>query len=82
MDGMTEKRTVSLPPDVAKAVDALVAAGKAPSFSAVAADALRDHVAREQSLTALRAWTGGPPSAEDQRWAEEQLGIKPARGAA
>lgn len=67
---------MSLPDDVADAVQALVEAGEAPNVSAAVTMAVRERMSREQTLEVLRAHNG-VPSPEDRRWAEEKLGIRP-----
>lgn len=75
------KVTVSLPEEVASAIEATVTEGGAPNFSAAVTARLVRALAAEQSLRALRAHTGGPPDPQLLARAQRALGIAPDRKA-
>lgn len=73
---MTMKIAVSLPDDLVEQARAGVARGEFASISAYIADAIR-RGGRRSSLAELLAEMDeelGPPSAEDEAWAEAVLG--------
>jgi Arc/MetJ-type ribon-helix-helix transcriptional regulator len=70
-----QKRAVSLPKALARAVDAQVRAKNATSFSAFVADALGEKLERN-GLQALldEVWAKEPMTDEERAWADKILG--------
>lgn len=79
--GMTTKITVSLPDNLVTQAKLAVTEGSAASVSAYVAEAMRAHGRRETLEEILDEWEAedGPPSADDYAWADEMLGLGPAR---
>jgi len=74
---VTTKIAISLPDDLVRSIRRAVDDGESPSVSAYIADALR-YRKREGSLRELLDELDrehGPPSAADDAWARDQLGI-------
>lgn len=74
---MTAKIAVSLPDELVAAARRAVKEGRASSVSAVVASALRRQE-QEQGLAALLDELDaelGPPSPQDQAWADRALGL-------
>ena len=79
--GMTvAKITVSLPEDLVRRARRAVERGDAPSLSAYVATALRsrlDDRDLDQMLDETLARTGGPITADEQRWLDELFDRSP-----
>ena len=81
---MTIRITVSLPDEVVQQAQSAIAEGQAASMSAYVAEAL----SRRQHKDSLRAFLddwiaeSGPPSADDEAWAERELARVEAEWAA
>jgi hypothetical protein len=74
---MRSRVTVSVDPETAKAAEAAVAAGRAPSVSAWVAQAMTERARRERLadvLAEIRAELG-PPTNEETAWAQSVLGL-------
>ena len=74
---MRTRLTVSVDPETAKAAEAAVAAGRAPSVSAWVAEAMTGHAQRERLtdvLAEIRAEMG-PATDEETAWARSVLGL-------
>lgn len=76
--GMTTKITVSLPDTAVAAAKQAVSEGRTPSVSAYVADALDYTYGQRRPLAEVIAEMiaeGGEPSAEDDEWARNALGL-------
>jgi Arc/MetJ-type ribon-helix-helix transcriptional regulator len=71
------KVTVSLPHQLIAAAEERVRGGAASSFSALVADALSEMLEHERLGDLLDAMDKeyGPPSADDEAWARQVLGL-------
>jgi Arc/MetJ-type ribon-helix-helix transcriptional regulator len=74
---MHRRVTITIDEDVLDEVDAMVAAGKAKSVSALISDAVEKAVRREKLADVMADLLAevGPPSAEDEAWVKESLGL-------
>jgi hypothetical protein len=77
--GMTSaKVAISLPKEVLGHARAAVRRGKAPSLSAYVSMLIEEKFKQDDLMTLLDQMleeTGGPPTAEEIRWADEALGL-------
>lgn len=74
---MRTRLTVTVDPETAKAAEAAVAAGRAPSVSAWVAEAMTEYARRERLtdvLAEIRAELG-PATNEETAWARSVLGL-------
>lgn len=77
-----EKIAVSLPLRAAESARRAVKEGRAASVSAYIAEAIDEKTKRESLDELLDQWlieSGGPMTAEERRWADRVLGVKPSR---
>ncbi|MGH8906026.1 MAG: toxin-antitoxin system antitoxin subunit [Egibacteraceae bacterium] len=74
---MREKIAVSIPQELVGAARAEVVAGRAASLSAYVTQALAEKTQRDRLVEALDEMDRelGPPSAEDEAWAQRVLGL-------
>jgi Arc/MetJ-type ribon-helix-helix transcriptional regulator len=75
---MTTKIAVSLPDDLVEAARAAVRDGRAASVSSFVAEALAEHERSGQlsQLVADIIAEDGPPTPEDEAWADSVLGLR------
>jgi hypothetical protein len=76
------KVAVSLPLLVLADARRAVRAGRAASLSAYVADSIAERVKLddlEALLTEMLLETGGPLTAQERRWADKALGVRPKR---
>lgn len=72
-----QKVTVALEPEVARRAKAAVRGGRAKSLSALVNAALDERLRRDDLEELFAQWDAerGPPTAEDEAWAADVLGL-------